>query len=121
MRIGELSRRSGISERMLRYYEHEGLLRPARSASGYRDYDEQDVEAVNRIRMFSKAGLKIESIRILLPCTRGPDARLVPCPEVRAALHRELDKLDEKLRDLMESRQLVAGYLRSLLPTAEAG
>lgn len=40
MRIGELARRTGVSERMLRYYEQEGLLRPARTTSGYRDYGE---------------------------------------------------------------------------------
>jgi hypothetical protein len=43
MRIGELRRRTGVSERLLRYYEEQGLLRPQRRPSGYREYDDSDV------------------------------------------------------------------------------
>lgn len=116
MRIGELARRTGVSERMLRYYEQEGLLKPARTLSGYRDYGDAEVETVSRIRMLSAAGLKIASIRILLPCMRGPKPRFVPCAEVRAALTQELAKLDEKLRDLTESRMIVSEFLNDPAP-----
>ncbi|WP_438391773.1 MerR family transcriptional regulator [Caballeronia sp. DA-9] len=117
MRIGELSRRTGVSERMLRYYEQEGLLRPARTTSGYRDYGEGEVQTARRIRLLSASGLKIETIRILLPCMLDEPPRFEPCGAVRAALQQEVDKLDDKLRDLGESRQLVSGYLHSLEPT----
>jgi len=116
MKIGALARQAGVSERMLRYYEQEGLLQPARTGSGYRHYSEVDVLAAKRIRMLSTAGLKIETIRVLLPCMSGDQPTFEPCSEVRAALHREAEKLDEKLRDLRESRQIVQGYLRSLTP-----
>ena len=46
MKIGEASKRSGISERMIRHYEKIGLVAPAaRRDSGYRDYDERDVHS----------------------------------------------------------------------------
>ncbi len=38
MKIGELSRRTGVPTRMLRYYEEQGLLRPERADNGYRSY-----------------------------------------------------------------------------------
>ena len=45
MRIGELSRRTGVPERLLRYYEEQDLLHPQRLPSGYREYTEEDVAA----------------------------------------------------------------------------
>lgn len=114
MRIGELARRTGVSERMLRYYEHEGLLNPKRTDSGYRDYGPEEVDAAHRIRVLSAAGLKIRSIRLLLPCVLGIKPVFHPCAEARAALQREVEKLDVKLRDLGESRRVVASLLNAI-------
>lgn len=111
MRIGELARRTGVSKRMLLYYEQEGLLKPARTDAVYRDYGNAEVLVAQRIRMLSAAGLKIGTIRILLPCILDNQPRFEPCKEVRAALRQEVEKLDEKLRDLGESRQIVASFL----------
>jgi DNA-binding transcriptional MerR regulator len=112
MRIGELARRSGISERMLRYYEQEGLLRPIRTESGYRDYSAGDVKTAQRIRSLSATGFKIEIISILLPSILDIEPCFLPSEEVRAALRQEVEKLDEKLRHLNESRHIVVGYLK---------
>jgi len=48
MRIGELSARTGVSVRMLRHYEKEGLLHPSRLASGYRAYTSADADRVKK-------------------------------------------------------------------------
>ncbi|TDD15156.1 MerR family transcriptional regulator [Kribbella turkmenica] len=48
--------RTGVSERLLRYYEDRGLLRPERLPSGYREYAESDVDLVGRIRTLPAAG-----------------------------------------------------------------
>lgn len=114
MRIGELARRTGVSERMLRYYEQEGLLRPKRTDSGYRDYGPEEVDAAYRIRVLSAAGLKISSIRLLLPCVLGAKRVFHPCAEARAALRREVEKLDVKLHDLAQSRRVVASLLHAI-------
>ncbi len=71
MRIGELSRRTGVSERLLRYYEEQGLLHPYRRPSGYREYQEGDVEVVRRIRTLLSAGLPTVLIAEVLPCMRN--------------------------------------------------
>ncbi len=114
MRIGELSRRTGVSERMLRYYEQEGLLRPARTDAGYRDYGSDELEAVLRIRLLSTSGLKIDAIRVLLPCMVDAREVFMPCDEIRATLRGELDKLEQKIHALMESRSVVAQFLIGL-------
>ena len=78
MRIGEMVRRTGVSERLLRYYEEQGLLTPERLPSGYRVYVEQDVETVRRIRALLAAGLTTDTIAKVLPCVREEGERLVP-------------------------------------------
>lgn len=114
MRIGELARRSGVSERMLRYYEQQGLLRPARTEAHYRVYGDAELLAAMRIRHLNESGLKLNAIRILLPCMVDNPATFEPCDEIRSVLTEELAQLEKKLRDLQESRDIVAGYLTSL-------
>ncbi|GAT69380.1 MerR family transcriptional regulator [Planomonospora sp. ID91781] len=74
MLIGELSRRTGVSTRLLRYYEEQGLLHPERDGNGYRRYRRESVERVARIRELLDAGLPTETIRDFLPCAEnGPE------------------------------------------------
>ena len=64
MKIGELSRRTGVSVRMLRYYEGEGLLAPQRTESGYRDYGPAEEQTVRRIKLLGAAGMTLETIQL---------------------------------------------------------
>ncbi|ADG10284.1 Cu(I)-responsive transcriptional regulator [Caulobacter segnis] len=67
MNIGQASAATGVSQRMIRHYEKIGLVPPPpRRDSGYRDYDQPDV---NRLRFIANArdlGFPIEEIRELL-------------------------------------------------------
>ncbi|WP_442811759.1 MerR family transcriptional regulator [Streptomyces sp. NBC_01288] len=74
MLIGELAEQTGTSERLLRYYERAGLLRPERLPNGYREYADSDTDAVLRIRALLAAGLPTRVIRHVLPCTMGGQA-----------------------------------------------
>ena len=56
MRIGELSCRTGVPARLLRYYEEQDLLHPERDGSGYRSYREADAGRVTQIRGLLEAG-----------------------------------------------------------------
>lgn len=115
MRIGELAKHSGVSERMLRYYEQQGLLEPNRTQAGYRDYGPVQLLAAVRIRQLNESGLKLSAIRILLPCMRGDaPASFVHCDEIRQVLSQELLQLDSKLAALNASREMVAAYLHTL-------
>jgi DNA-binding transcriptional MerR regulator len=114
MKIGEISDRSGISVRMLRFYEAEGLLRPDRTDGGYRDYSEDDLEEAQRIKQLSDAGLTIEAMHDLLPCIISPEPTFHPCDRLRARLEAEVAKLDRKLSDMERSRARIASYLEGL-------
>jgi DNA-binding transcriptional MerR regulator len=105
MRIGELSRRTGVSERLLRYYEEQGLLRPARGRSGYRDYAEADLETVRGIRTLLAAGLSTSTIAHVLPCLVDLGDGLQPvCAELLPELHRERDRITEAIDELTTAR-----------------
>src|SRR5262249_24378070 len=82
MQIGELSDRTDVSPRLLRYYEQQGPLNVTRRSNGYRDYSDEAVDTVRRIRLLLDAGLNTESIRMLLPCIHGDDPSLELCTEV---------------------------------------
>jgi DNA-binding transcriptional MerR regulator len=83
MQIGELSKRTAVSVRMLRYYEDEGLLHPRRTSSGYREYGDAEEQTVRRIRLLGAAGLTLETIRQILPCVRNDRPEFEPCDEMR--------------------------------------
>lgn len=74
--IGTVARRTGVSERTLRYYEELGLLRPAaHRPGGSRLYCEADIERVKRIRKLqSLMGFNLEEIRSIFAATDRLDA-----------------------------------------------
>ncbi|MET8571999.1 MerR family transcriptional regulator [Streptomyces sp. NPDC004783] len=106
MRIGELSRRTGVSERSLRYYEKQGLLAAERTPGGHREYPERAVDRVVRIQELFAAGLCSSRIAQLLPCMRdtdgGPSA--VATPRLVSDLTAERERIDRTIADLIRSR-----------------
>ncbi|MCZ7436918.1 MerR family transcriptional regulator [Micromonospora sp. WMMC241] len=75
MRIGELSARTGVSARSIRYYEQQGLLAAVRTTSGQRVFAESAVERVRLIQRLFSAGLSSRRMSELLPCVTDPDIR----------------------------------------------
>src|SRR3712207_678970 len=104
MKIGELSRRTGVSVRMLRYYEAEGLLAPGRTQAGYREYSPSDVDTVGRIRLLGNAGMTLAAIRDFLPCSLDRRHAFEPCDELKSRLRTQIDSIDEQSQRLSESR-----------------
>ena len=121
MRIGELARRTGISERALRYYEEQGLLRPTRRPSGYREYRESDVDTVRRIRALLSAGLPTAIIAEVLPCMVDTGDGLAPaCPELLPALQREHDRISAAISELETARALLEAVISATPPEGAA-
>lgn len=111
MLIGELSRRTGVGARLLRYYEEQGLLAPERGPNGYREYGEDSVVTVRRIRILLAAGLSTGVIRSVLPCVRGEEPEFDWCADLRRSLERELAAMDERMEELRRNRDALAAYL----------
>lgn len=116
MRIGTLSRRTGASVRMIRYYAAHGLLEPRRSANGYREFTEDDVAIVEGIRCLLASGLNVvEARRILeVDCGENPDsspdelhAALGGVEERHNTLLADRARIDRELTALTELRELV--------------
>ncbi|HET6856712.1 MAG TPA: MerR family transcriptional regulator [Streptomyces sp.] len=111
MRIGELSRRTGVNAHQLRYYGAQGLLEADRSPNGYREYDEGAVLRVKQIRHLLGAGLSSEDIAYLLPCAVGEAPELPGCSELLAAMRSRLRRLDDQMDKLARSRGALADYI----------
>lgn len=107
MKIGALARQTGVSERMLRFYEGQGLLNPVRTAAGYRQYAETDVARVAKIRLLQRAGLALKEVARLLDCL-GP-APL--CDELRAKLRACQVENRARQRQLQATAELLAQLL----------
>jgi len=114
MKIGELSRRTGISVRMLRYYEGEGLLAPQRTGAGYRDYGPAEETTVRRIKMLGAAGMTLETIQRVLPCVTNDDPAFKPCNDLRRLLAQQVGLIDERIEALSQSRTILADFLSSV-------
>jgi DNA-binding transcriptional MerR regulator len=109
--IGELAASTGVSPRMLRYYEQQGLLPAERGPNGYRHYASDAVRTVRQIKALLAAGLTTEVIRSAIGCARGEEPELELCPELVRTLRRELAEMDAQIDALQRSRGALAAYL----------
>ncbi|MGY1937614.1 MerR family transcriptional regulator [Nocardia gipuzkoensis] len=105
MRIGELAQRAGTSTRALRYYEEHGLVRPHRTANGYRSYDDAEVLIVANIREMLGVGFDLDEIRPFVACLRAGNGSGDVCPDSVSTLRRKLAEVDSYLERLEQVRR----------------
>ena len=119
MKIGELAIASGVSAKMVRYYEAIGLIRPAeRRPNGYRQYGVPDVNRLRFIRMARDSGFSLASIREMLALwddrkRSGPETRALALAKV-VELESRVEQIDAMIATF---RQLVARCKRGRRPS----
>ena len=104
--IGEFAAAAGVTPRILRHYEEQGLLTPERTANGYRTYAEADLETVARIRLMIDAGVGTKAIGRYLDCVASGDAgfSVEMCSGLRAELVAVADRLADQERRIAQTR-----------------
>ena len=103
LKIGQLAKRSGATTKTIRYYELLGLLHePERTESGYRLYDEKDVERLIFIRKAKSLGFSLTDIGETLTLY---DSQQAPCIHVLALLDRKIQEIDQLMDELQELQQ----------------
>ena len=106
MRIGELAARFGLNPKTIRYYEEIGLLpRAERSDSGYRLYDEHEVERLGFIRRAKTLGLSLDEIRDILTVQAEGE---LPCEQVLDLIDMKIRAIDQRIADLVAFRTELA-------------
>jgi DNA-binding transcriptional MerR regulator len=107
VRIGELADRVGVNPKTVRYYEDIGLLpTPARLASGYREYTDDDVDRLAFVRTAQRLGLSLSEIGEILAFRERAER---PCEYVLGVLDRQVADLDRRMAEMGRLRgELIA-------------
>lgn len=110
MKINEVEALAGITKKNIRFYEEQGLLSPRRnSENGYRDYGEEEVAILKRIKLLRKLGVPIEEIRQMFTGTHT----------VGDGMRRHLITLEREKRNLEQSIRLCEELRSSEIPVGQ--
>jgi len=110
MNIGDVSRRSGLPAKTIRYYEDIGLIKPQRSANGYRDFRDSDLHKLAFLGRARALGFSIEDCRSLLALYED-DRR--ECSQVKRIAEDHLTRVDGKIAQLQSMRATLAHLVSS--------
>lgn len=113
MTIREIEEQLGIPRATVRYYEREGLLAPARGGNNYRDYTEEDLNTLEKIRLLRRLDMPLDTIKAV---QRGE----VP---LREALERQEKLLEDGAERQRQATELCRSLLRDAVtyPELDAG
>ena len=99
MTIKEMESRTGLTRANIRFYEAEGLITPERRPNGYRDYSEEDLAVLQRVKLLRSLHMSLEEIKAV----QAGDRTLAQ------ALDRHLTKLERDQADLERSKVVCRG------------
>ena len=110
MNIGEVSARAGLPAKTIRYYEEIGLVRPVRSANGYRSFRPRDLHKLAFIGRARALGFSIEDCRTLLALYED-DTRA--SAQVKSVAEEHLTRIEAKIAQLQSMQTTLRTLVQS--------
>ena len=104
LKIGELSKRAGVSADALRLYERQGLIKSERLPNGYRVYDPQIEQLVQLIRRGQRLGFTLREMADIVALLAEGDLSANQTAEL---MREKISEIDAKLEELAEIRKLL--------------
>ena len=106
MNIGEAARASGVSAKMIRYYEETGLIPPAgRTGSGYRTYGPKEVQILRFVRRARDLGFPMEKVGELLALWRDRERA---SSDVKRLAEDQIAALELRIREMETMKEALA-------------
>lgn len=109
MNIGDVSERTGLPAKTIRYYEDIGLVTPRRSENGYRVFRDSDAHKLAFLGRARALGFSIDDCRNLLALWED---RSRASADVRAIAKGHLDEIEAKIVGLQAMRDTLAELVR---------
>ena len=109
MNISDVAKVSGLPPKTIRYYEEIGLVRPARTANGYRDFGDSDAHKLSFLARARSLGFGIEDCRTLMGLYENDDRASA---DVKVIAEDHISRIDEKISELKAMRATL-GHLVS--------
>ncbi len=101
MNIGDVSARSGLPAKTIRYYEDIGLIKPHRSANGYRSFRDSDLHKLAFLGRARALGFSIEDCRTLMALYEDESRASA---DVKRLAKEHLSRIEAKIADLQSMR-----------------
>lgn len=110
MKIGELSRQTGVSIDAIRFYEKKGLLPGVgRTDSGYRSYEPEAVAQLRFLKSAQSLGFSLQEILDMMPALTQGSMQLM---DLKQRMQEKIDKIDARIAHLMTLRDEVVETMR---------
>lgn len=111
MNIGQASERSGVSAKMIRYYESVGLLpSAARRPNGYRDYGDQEVAVLQFVRRTRDLGFSLDEVSALLALWSN---KRRPSREVKRMAEQHIADLEHRISEMRTVMKTLRGLAKT--------
>ncbi|MEY3297450.1 MAG: hypothetical protein RLZZ597_710 [Cyanobacteriota bacterium] len=121
LKIGEVSRQTGVAVGALRYYESLGLITSQRGHNGYRYYAPAMVQQVEFIKKAQALGFSLEDVKAVLTVHQQGHA---PCQVVQSLLQQKIDHLESQIQQMATFKAELERYRDQWMsqpPLPEAG